>query len=282
MTVVVGQRFVEGNIMMMADSRISVLGGDKNPIPWKDIAQKIIRLDTNLFIAYSGNVEFAANIIYFIMVYLQKYPKYKNLQLFKIKAPKIIRHAYNVLSKEFREKRDVEFMVGATDFSRPARDSKGRIVGIAIFNNFLFKMVFPNNTTEEASFNKPILIMGSGSPAIDDQDLKEMQLKGLGGLQNFLFICHVITYGIKTKVKELGIETVGGMYQIISIHRDGSGFTPYETIDDRGELTLGLKLNSDGTRYIQYNKKTGKEITLLYPDEILKITNKSRELFCSF
>jgi len=280
MTMILGQKFFQG-IIMIADSRTSLISNGK-VIPWRDNAQKIYRLSDHLFIGFAGDIEFAANILYFLFQEIDKNPRLKYLSIFYRKAPKILRYAYNILSEEKKEKRPLGFMIGGVDFNRPVRDNKGKVVGISLFENKLFKISFPNFCYKEADFKNPFLIMGSGEPAIigNEKFFKKLQFDVKPNLP-LTFCGSLIDLSLREKLKKLDISSVGGLSQIITIDINGSGFQPYQIKSDMSvqDIDWELTLNKEGTRYIQHNLKTGKEIPLLYPHEILKITDYSTDLF---
>ena len=74
------------------------------------------------------------------------------------------------------------------------------------------------------------------------------------------FQASVIEHGLKEKIKELGIETVGGLFQMVTIDLNGSTFHQYKTRSpDNTSDELALKLIIKNGRDVQCNLKTGKE-----------------------
>lgn len=276
MTLVFGQQFIFG-VTLMADSRTS-LGGE----PWRDNVQKIYRLSSHMYIGFAGDIDFASNILAFVFDSIEKNPKLKSPTVFAYKGPKIIRYAYNVMVRERGEERAVEFVVAGRDFNRPARDSSGIILGVAIYDTHLFTIQFPGYKIKKTNLHDSFVAIGSGSVAV-------MAEKGwLDGLQDNMsriqydLTIHVTHIALQERIKKLGIDTVGGMYQIIVIDdMGGSGFTPYQMASEHysGEIDCEMVLDSSGKRFIQRNLKTGKEMPLLYVHEVLQIIGRSRELF---
>lgn len=288
MTLVVGQQFFQG-IVMIADSRASVLGGGKI-IPWRDNTQKIFRLQEHLFIGFAGDIEFAGSIIAFLIKQINERRKLGQLHLFYSKAPKLIKYAYKVLSDKFGEKRLVSFMVGGVDFRRPApvKDSRGKVTSyLSIYDKKLFKLESPEFEMQASSIpNNPILIMGSGEPALVglERDFEKLQF-GINPSLPLSFHASLIGMTLRNKAKKLGIDTVGGLFQIMTIDNNGSRFLGYksrsnfEIGEEEKNDELDVELIVKNGRLIQKNLISGKESLLLWPPEVLEIKDPSTDLF---
>jgi hypothetical protein len=283
MTLVVAQELFQG-IVIIADSRASIMKNGEYT-PWKDNTQKIFRLYKHLFISFSGDIEFAGSIIGFLLRQVAQRPKIGNIHIFHNKGPKLIRYAYEFLSQKRGYYPPLEFIIAGMDFTRPTKikNEDGSVSNLAIFDKVLFKFSCPDFSTEEATVvGSPILVMGSGDPAIGEKEreaLKKMQFDIRADLP-LVFQASVMEYGIKEKIKELGIKTVGGLFQMVTIDLNGSTFHQYKTKSSNhisDELDLELIIRNG--RYIQRNLKTGKEIPLLIPPEVIKIKDPSVELF---
>ena len=256
-------------------------------VPWNDNTQKIFHLYKHLFISFAGDIEFAGSIIAFLLRQINQRPKVGNIHIFHYKGPKLLRYAYEFLSQKRGDRPSLEFMVGGMDFTRPAKvlNKDGSVSNstLAIFDKVLFKFSCPDFSIEEATMaNNRILVMGSGESAVgkeEEKAFKEMQF----GMRADLPLIHqasFIEYDLKEKIKELGIETVGGLFQIVTIDLNGSAFHQYKTRspgNTSDELDLELVIRNG--RYVQRNLKTGKEIPLLTPPEVIRIKDSSIELF---
>lgn len=280
MTLVYGQLYFQG-IVLLADSRTTFVRSDRKIVALQDNAQKIFRLAEHTFIAFSGDFEFANLILAFLYRNIEVNQRLNSLHYLFNKAPKILRYAYNILATEKKEKRPVSFMIAGMDHNRPLRDKAGRPVGIHLFDNKLLRISFPGFVIEDATHKNPILVMGSGEPAIEGNEdaFKDFQFgQPILPLVNYAAI---IDERLKQKVRELSINTVGGLFQIVTIDLGGSAFHPYQASSRpfSGKMDVELIIDPDTGRYIQRNRTTGKEMPLLLPYEVLRQNNFETKLF---
>lgn len=283
MTLVLGQKFFQG-IVIVADSRASrIING--RVVPWKDNVQKIFRISDHVFIAFSGDIEFASLILYFLLKEVARRPMLGNLNVFCQKTPKLIRYAYQQALREFRnDARPVSFMFGGVDFKRPTlvKEKNGSYNYISIFDKKLLLFTCPGFESNEAqNWQNPFLIMGSGSSALsgNEENFKKLQFDLRADLP-LSFQAFLIQDSLQQKVKELRIDSVGGMFQIVTIDNTGSGFLEYKARSSENHSEdLDIELIIRENRMIQRNLKTGSEMPLLYPPEILQLKDFSRELF---
>jgi hypothetical protein len=280
MTVVIAQHFFQG-LIVVADSRSSKL---KNGswIPWRDNTQKIFFLTPSLIIAFSGDIEFAGTIISFVQRQIKIRPQIGLLHRFIDKGPKLIRYGYQYLAKK-HEARPVGFIVAGIDFSRasPLKDEKGNLIGrLPIYDKRIIKLVSPEFNLERATLENPFLIMGSGEIGVKglEESLTDLQF---GQMLNSLdFQAMLIEILLREKIKFLGIDTVGGLSQIAIIDNNGPRFQNYKgkkDPDKDGDLDVEMVFQNG--RFVQKDLKTGKEIVLLHPPEIIKIEEDDSELF---
>jgi len=285
MTVVIGQHFFEG-IVMIGDSRASLRKKDQF-VPWRDIVQKIFFLTPNLIIGFAGDIEFAGAVIPFLVRAIESRPRLGLLHVFASKAPKLIKHAYDQLVKETGRTPDVAFIIAGIDFTRPApaKDANGKITGyLAIYDKKVFKVASPSFAVENTSFETPFVVIGSGEPGMKGLEKTFHDLmfgQSTGGLD---FQAALMQITLNKSIKELGITTVGGLYQIAIIDNRGPRFQTYKgkrepfkdgVADDELDVELYMR---DG-RFIQRDLKTGREVPILLPPEVLKINDSTRDLF---
>jgi len=282
MTLIAGQLFFQG-LVLIADSRASI---SKNGIiyPWRDNTRKIFLLSNNLAIGFAGDIEFAGSIIGFLGSQIEKRPRLGNLHVFYNKGPKLIRHAYKFLSEKTREKRRVGFMIASLDPNRPEpiKNEKGQISGhIGIYDKKLFAISFPDDSFEEAGFNKPSLVLGSGELAVKEKEDELKKLRFGLVVDSLYFQASLMDFILRKKIKELGIDTVGGLSQILMIEPKGSSFLEYKGKSDLDNSTdiLDVELVIKGDTLVQRNLITGKEIPLLIPPDVIKIKDPSTDLF---
>ncbi|MDD5031648.1 MAG: hypothetical protein PHR36_01220 [Patescibacteria group bacterium] len=279
MTVVISQHFFQG-VVVIADSRSSKQENGVI-IPWKDNTQKIFFLTPNLIISFSGDVEFAGTIISFIAEQIKIRPKLGLLNIFIGKGPKLIKYAYNKLVEE-KGIHSISFIIAGIDFSRPdqVKDEKGNVVGhVGIYDKKIFIVSSPSFNPRFASVTNPFVIMGSGKLGIEglEEDFKKMQFGQVLPLDYHAILMEIALRG---KIRSLGISTVGGLSQIAIIDNRGPHFLPYKGKRDPsapGGLDVEM-LVKDG-RFIQKDLKTGKEVILLYPPEVINIKEDKSDLF---
>src|SRR3989344_1388543 len=244
MTLIAGQLFFQG-LVLIADSRASTIKNGKI-VPWRDNSQKIFLLSSHLGIGFAGDIEFAGSIISFLSSQIEKRPLLRNLHVFYSKGPKLIRYAYKILSEKTGEKRPVGFIVASLDPNRPEpiKNEIGQITGhIGIYDKKLFKISFPEDS--------------------------------------LYFQAFLIDLILRRKIKELGIDTVGGLSQILIIEPKSSGFLQYKGKSDLDDSTdiLDIELIIKNDRLVQHNLITGKETPLLFPPEVMKIKDPESDLF---
>lgn len=280
MTVVLGHHFFQG-IVVVADSR-STLQKKGSIVALKDNAQKIFFLTPNIIIGFAGDIEFAGSIIPFLVQQIKIRPRLNLLNNFVLKSPKLIRYAYNILAKK-KGHRPIGFIIAGLDPSRPApvKDKDGHVTGhLGIYDKKIFKISAPSFIPIYANAADPIVIMGSGEPGIVglEEDFRKMQFGQV--LPSLGFQAAIISTALMEKIKSLGISTVGGLAQIAIIDTMSSRFQPYQgKRDPYGQGDLDVEMLIRNGRFIQKDLKTGKEMMLLYPPEVLQIKEEENDLF---
>ena len=283
MTLIAGQLFFQG-LVLIADSRASTIKNGKI-VPWRDNTQKIFLLSSHLGIGFAGDIEFAGSIISFLSSQIEKRPLLRNLHVFYSKGPKLIRYAYKILSEKTGEKRPVGFIVASLDPNRPEpiKNEIGQITGhIGIYDKKLFKISFPEDSFEEAKLIlMPSLVLGSGEPAVRGKEDSLKKLLFCSAMNSLYFQAFLIDLILRRKMKELGIDTVGGLSQILIIEPKSSGFLQYKGKSDLDDSTdiLDIELIIKNDRLVQHNLITGKETPLLFPPEVMKIKDPESDLF---
>ncbi len=285
MTIVIGQQYING-VILISDSRASMAVGGKFS-PWKDNTQKIFRLSPEIFIGFSGDIEFAGYIVAFLIDEARKKTELQKIKVFSVKGPKIIKHVYDSLTKQLNRFPSIDFIIIGMDYLRPARavDENGKTVGhLAIYDKEVFKVASPNFSPEMTSWESPNIASGSGLPAFEElksQFAKHYLTGGFGLSSSLEGIAMIFGDCISRKIKELGIDSVGGMIQIAIIDNQGAGYVPYQSrssYNTNGELDLEINMDDSG-RIIQKNLVTEKEMPLLFPPEVIKIKDMEIELF---
>lgn len=287
MTVIYGQHFIDG-IVMIADSRASKINADNTYDPWRDNTQKIFHLGEHLFISFCGDIGVAGSIIAFLLEQINLKPNLGNPFVFFDKGPKLIKYAHKCLSAQANRKIDVGFIIGGIDFNRPQpiKDKDGKITGhMPFFDKKLFKISSPDFQPVESDVIKhPILILGSGASVIDklEEDLKSLyKFGGINDLNGLWGRASVASGSLKEGIEKLGIDSVGGLFQIVMIGPNGSGFLPYKSRSPQNKdpIKLDLEMTIKNGRWVQIDLNTGKEIEILHPLEVVKIEDNSPELF---
>ena len=100
-------------------------------------------------------------------------------------------------------------------------------------------------------------------------------------MNSLYFQAFLIDLILRRKIKELGIDTVGGLSQILIIEPKSSGFLQYKGKSDLDDSTdiLDIELIIKNDRLVQHNLITGKETPLLFPPEVMKIKDPESDLF---
>ena len=169
------------------------------------------------------------------------------------------------------------------DHSRPnqTKDAAGKFTGhIGIYDKKIFKVSAPSFDPQFVTISDPFVIMGSGEPGIKglEEDFRKMQFGHVSSSLSFYAL--IMAGALKDKIKSLGITTVGGLFQIAIIDNEGPRFQGYQGKRDtfsEGDLDVEM-LVKDG-RFIQKDLKTGTEIMLLYPPEVVQIKEDKSSLF---
>jgi len=287
MTLIYSQQFVQG-IVLVADNRASKPIGNGKYDPWRDNTQKIFRIKEHIFISFCGDIEFAGAIIGFLIHQANERSELGNLLVFHKKGPKLIKFAYEQLSKDLNRRPDVDFIVAGIDFRRPETVTEnGKFAGYmaGIFEKRTFKISCPSfEITESNFFNNPSLISGSGTPALDEKMAKGLQgLYNFNGMSTLEYHGMLIADSLKNKSEELGISSVGGLFQIVTIDQSGSRFIGYKSRskEHKDPLTLDLEMTIRNGKWVQRDLKTGTEIALLSPPEVVEAfrADGSQELF---
>lgn len=255
-------------------------------VPWKDNTQKIFILSSDLVIGFAGDIDFAGSIIGFLADQIKERPLLSKLNVFYQKGPKLIKYAYDVLSKKAGEKRSVGFIVASLDPARPEpiKDKDGQVIGhMGVYEKKLFKISFPGGHFKKAgSVLDSSLIIGSGEDAIKGKEESFRNLQFASNIKGALnFHAFIMDISLRKRIKELGIDTVGGLSQIVTIDFEGARFLLYQGKSDLGDTKdeLDIELIIKDHRLVQRNLITGKEIPLLFPTEVIKIKDPESELF---
>ncbi|MFZ3020294.1 MAG: hypothetical protein WA051_02125 [Minisyncoccia bacterium] len=287
MTLIYSQQFLQG-IVLVADSRSSKVDTAGKYDAWRDNTQKIFRIKDHTFISFCGDIEFAGVIIQFLIRQVHEKSQLANIHVFYRKAPKLIKFAYEQLARVLNRRPLVEFIIAGVDFSRPELiKENGKIVGHIgnVFDKKAFKISCPKFEIKESGFlNHSQLIGGSGTPALEEGLATDLQgLYNFGGIGPLDYHGMLISGALKENAEKLGIDTVGGLFQIVVIDQNGSRFVGYKSRSKEHEdpNTLDLEMALRNGRWVQKNLKTGKETPLLYPPEIIDAIkiNDSPELF---
>ena len=177
------------------------------------------------------------------------------------------------------------FVIAGIDFNRPEPImDNGKMTGYmeGFFDKKVFQISSPNFEVVEANFFKrPILILGSGATVINSLEDDFKELYKFGGVGNLDARALIISGGLKDKAEKLGINSVGGLFQIVVIDPKGSRFIPYKSRspENKNPIFLDLEMAIKDGRWVQRDLKTGKEIILLHPPEVVSINSDSSDLF---
>ncbi len=281
MTVVLGQHFMEG-VAVIADCRAS-LSKSGTTFPWRDNTQKVFFLNAEIIIGFAGDIEFAGSMIAFVSHHMTNKPKFGQPHIFLKKSLSVLKYAYEKLCEKTGRKPDIAFVIASNDLSRKQKvvDKDGKFTGyINITDKIVFKSASPYFTPELASISKPNVIIGSGTPGLNDieKDLFNLQFNVNGGDVSFGVV--ISDHALRENIKKKGIDTVGGLSQIAVIDGKGPRFIPYkgkrEPFND-GDLDVEMTIRNN--RFVQRDLITGKEIELLFPPEVVSIVNEDEELF---
>lgn len=236
----------------------------------------------DIIIGFAGDIEFAGTIISFLARQIKIRPRLGLLNTFAEKSPKLIRYAYNILVKE-KGHHSIGFIIAGLDHSRPAqvKDKDGHVTDyIDIYDKKIFKISAPLFIPIHVTVNNPLVIIGSGEPGIKglEEDFKKMQFGKV--LPSLDFQAAIMSTSLMEKIKSLGISSVGGLAQIAIIDDQGPRFQQYQGKRNpygQGELDVEMLIRNG--RFIQKDLKTGKEVMLLYPPEVLEIKEEESDLF---
>lgn len=281
MTVVLGQHFMEG-VAVMADCRASISKSGK-VTPWRDNTQKVFFLNPEIVLGFAGDIGFAGSIISFVSHHMETKPEFGQPHVFSKKAPSVFKYAYKKLCEQTGSKPSVAFIIAGNDLSRKQKvvDKDGKFAGyVSITEKIVFKMSAPDFLPEFASIAKPNVIIGSGTPGLEEieKDLFSLQFNVNGG--DVTFGAVISDHALRENIKKKGIDTVGGLSQIAVIDNKGPRFIPYqgkrEAFSD-GELDVEMIIRNG--RFVQRDLVTGKEVELLFPPEVVSITDQGEELF---
>ncbi|MBY0293937.1 hypothetical protein K2Q08_01235 [Patescibacteria group bacterium] len=275
MTVSFGHLFLTG-VVVIADSRISTKGGG----PWGDSAQKVFFLNEKIIIAFAGDIEAAAMIIDFLVKAIKQKPELGELSTFVETAPALIKAAWEDVPGEVADKH-VAFIVAGMDFDKPLIPTgvdgvQNRTVGL-----YERRVVAINSMEdfepEEANMEYPSLIIGTGSAGLEV--LRNDFAKSQNGMlpSKLDFHASIMEISLRKEIKGMDIDSVGGLSQIAVIDSHSSRFLTYEGGDPIDGTPSAMLVKNN--RFIQKNLKTGEEIPLLYPPEVVQLPPDAGRLF---
>ncbi len=313
MSVIAGCSLFDG-VILLADCRVTVKRLGKQDI-YCDNVQKLFPLTPSTALGFVGDLETATPIIRELHRQINlSIRQNKNNRLHPLRIlkwlPRYFRSSYSQLAKRKNVSR-VDFMAGSVILDRANVIERSKVVEIMerfrlgklsaqrnwmpnilvqimktpgnskhvilsdIPGNLLYYMQSPDFIPQHLNPLEYAAI-GSGEETVIEMD-RNVDWIFAGDVGNSFFEGSALRQTVSSFIERNPITSVGGMYPVIKINRQGAEFLGYSSTIPVGGPKFELGINSDG-RWFQKNHATGKEIKLLLPWEIesKKLQNDER------
>lgn len=247
MTMVALCQFKDGAIML-SDSRASY--DARGRLVPNDSLQKILPIGKLRVFSYSGSVNIAERILQELRKLNHKKKEYQYLDGIVKKLPGL---AEMIFVKSSQQEKDGGISI---------------IFGGKTLSGKLEFWILQSPNFRLTPIEKDYEVMGSGS---DVREYLEKDIERIKQMPDLKKRADAILIGVSSDLAKRNIDSVGGLFQIILISKDGIQPLNYGYVDldpeDAGESAF-MQLGKDG--WIQQNLSTGEEIPVVHPTKLLR------------
>lgn len=249
MTIIAGFCFKEG-VVIMADSRVTRESETDKQHTYSDNLQKIIPLGKKLALAYAGNVSIADRIARQIRQNLRKKNRLSHPRKLASEISRIAKHHFKKCGKSYT-RNSVSLIFGGVD-------SRGSI--------YMYIYDSPDFIMKEVSAG---FVMG-GSGVVAAQYFKDIFRQIESQHDNLKKKADALIIGLEGELKKQGVETVGGLFQIILLTAEGIRPMHYGYInldpDSEGDAK-SITMNKG--KWTQRDETKNEDIPILAPIGVL-------------
>lgn len=252
MTMVVVGKFKEGAIVI-SDSRVSYTGPDKSIS--NDSLQKIIPIGNIRVFCYAGSVSLATKVLRRLQALNGKNKDFQYLEGIVKKLPGLTKFVFNASTPE-EQRLGLSIIIG------------GKLMSGEIS---FWKLNWPVFLPQEIKTHD---VIGSGSIVKGYLDNEIHRIESLPSLKEK---ADSLLHGLSSELSKHGIDSVGGMFQIVLVSDIGIQPFDYGYIDLDPEGTPdSMSMTMKKGVWVQSNFAKGEETAILSPDVLLSQSMRQR------
>ena len=250
-------RFADG-VVLISDSRAT--WGEGGAPTFQDNLQKIVAIGTNQVLGYAGDVEAIDTIVRQLRKRFHQDPKLQILRKVAAEIPRIAKHYYALHKSRTRRDSGVGMIL-------TGREAGGHI-GAWVFRSPDFI----------ANRIDGYVVIGSGAPAQAFLDRSFATIEASG--KTIKEKADELIPGLETELRKHGIDTVGGMFQILLITPKGVSPLDYGYIDlDPTAAPRAQSMGFGKTGWTQRDLVAKKDTPLIEPTKILSEGPHEKRLY---
>lgn len=254
MTMVVGCRFQNG-VVIIADSRVTWETSKTNI--YSDSAQKILYLSKRLAIAFAGRVDLAKDVVNEIRKRIGKNPKLRNPKKLSVEISRVTHFYYQKYLKKHKDKNCLVSLV---------------LGGVETSGDIFLWAYEPSNFTPK-EIKHGYVVIGSG--IVVAQYLKDNFEQIATSYDSLKNRADALIVGLESELQKHGVDTVGGLFQVILLSSRGIFPMEYGFMDLIPEgLGVAKEISMFKGTWTQKNLRKKKELKLVEPKTILRSFRK--------
>lgn len=248
MTMLAACRFRDGAVMI-ADTRATWLGGN---VPlFQDSLEKIVPLGRRTAIGFAGDVQSAELVIRKLRGRMQKRPRLQFLGKLAAEVPRIAKHYYALHRSRTGTYGPLELILGGVTASGS--------VEIWWFQS-------PN--FQSSKLAKGFVVRGTG--AVVESYIQNNLERFDRDLPTLKARADALVAGLEAELGRKGIDTVGGLLQVILLGPDGIRPMSYGFINlDPEGPAHAKRIDMEAGRWVQHDIAAGLEVPLAEPSRLL-------------
>lgn len=249
MTMIACCRFRDGAVII-ADARATWRRG--NPQAFQDTLQKILPLGRKTALAFAGDVTAAAVIVNQLRLRIKKKPRLGVLRKLAAEIPRIAKHYYGLCQSRTRSRERLALILAGVDTAGNVR--------IWCYESPFFRS--RNLTTEFEVLGTGAVVKTYLQRSWDGLEANSSSLKARADR---------LLVGLEEELQKQGIETVGGLLQVILI--DSAGIRPlrygFVTLDPEGP-PYAKSMQMEAGRWVQRDEARRLEVPLVEPVALIR------------
>lgn len=248
MTMVAACRFKDGAVMI-SDSRVT--WRERNERAFQDTLQKILPLGPKIAIGFAGSVQAANLVVQQLRRRMQKTERLRSLQKLAANVPRIAKHCYRLHQNRTGRKDPLSLVLGG-------------VTGTGKIEIWYFRS--PDFVRHK--LDRDFVVVGSGDVVASfiKDNLKSIERKQV----NLKKRADALLFGLEAELERQGIDTVGGLLQVILLDSRGIYPLKYGFLDlDLTSHGEAKSMEMEAGRWVQRDESTGQEVPLIQPSELL-------------